>query len=554
MDSSKYQIGYYLPPIVTQDWVSKHYISKPPIWCSVDLRDGNQALIIPMNLEEKIEFFKLLVEIGFKEIEVGFPAASETEYEFLRKLIDDKLIPDDVTIQVLTQSRDHIIEKTFKALEGVDKAIVHFYNSTSSVQREQVFKKNREEIIEIAKEGAKSVLKYASKTKGNFKFQYSPESFTGTEMDFAVDICNEVISILKPTNRNKLIINLPSTVQYSMPHVYATQIEYMCKNLKDRENLIISLHPHNDRGSAISDAEMGILAGADRVEGTLFGNGERTGNVDIVNLALNLYTQGVNPNLDFSNILKIASTYEKITRMTVHVRQPYSGKLVFAAFSGSHQDAIAKGMKWHENNNEYWNVPYLPINPCDLGRVYESDVIRINSQSGKGGIGYLLEQNYGYNLPSKLKEIFGYEIKSVSDRGERELLVQEINDIFTENYINLNSNLKFLDCTFSKNNKTDVSMKIDEIKSDISNIITLSGQGNGPLDSVKNSITNYFNWEFDIIDYQEHALTKGSDSKAISYIEIKFNNKNYWGVGIDSDIIESSILALFSALNKAIKN
>lgn len=554
MDSSKYKIGYYLPPIMTQDWVRKHYISKSPTWCSVDLRDGNQALIIPMNLEEKIEFFKLLVEIGFKEIEVGFPAASETEYEFLRKLIVDDLIPDDVTIQVLTQSREHIIEKTFKALEGIKKAIVHFYNSTSSVQREQVFKKNREEIIEIAKEGAKSVLKYAAKTKGEFQFQYSPESFTGTEMDFAIDICNEVITILKPTKQNKLIINLPSTVQYSMPHVYATQIEYMCKNLKDRDNLIISLHPHNDRGSAISDAEMGILAGADRVEGTLFGNGERTGNVDIVTLALNLYTQGVNSNLDFSNILKIVKTYEKITKMTVHDRQPYSGKLVFAAFSGSHQDAIAKGMKWHENNSDYWNVPYLPINPSDLGRIYESDVIRINSQSGKGGIGYLLEQNYGYNLPPKLKETFGYEIKSISDKDERELLVEEINDIFTKNYINLNSNFKFLNCTFTKSNKTDVTMKISEIKPDISNIITLSGQGNGPLDSVKNSITNYFNWEFDITDYQEHALTKGSDSKAISYIEIKFNNKIYWGVGIDSDIIESSIFALFSALNKAIKS
>lgn len=554
MDSSKYKIGYYLPPVMTQDWVNNHYILSSPTWCSVDLRDGNQALIIPMNLEEKIEFFKLLVRIGFKEIEVGFPAASETEYEFLRKLIDDNLIPDDVTIQVLTQSREHIIKKTFKALEGIKKAIVHFYNSTSSVQREQVFKKNREEIIEIAKEGAKSVLKYAAQTNGEFQFQYSPESFTGTEMDFAIDICNEVINILNPTEQNKLIINLPSTVQYSMPHVYATQIEYMCKNLKKRKNLIISLHPHNDRGTAVSDAELGILAGADRVEGTLFGNGERTGNVDIVTLALNLYTQGVNPNLDFSNILEVVKTYEKITKMAVHVRQPYSGKLVFAAFSGSHQDAIAKGMKWHETHSEHWNVPYLPINPCDLGRVYESDVIRINSQSGKGGIGYLLEQNYGYNLPPKLKEIFGYEIKDISDKEQRELLVDEINEIFKKNYIDINQNFEFKNCKFTKSHQINVSMEINEKKLGTINTITLSGKGNGPLDSVKNSIADYYNWEFDIVDYREHSLTEGSDSKAISYVEIKFNNFNYWGVGISYNIAESSILALFSALNKAIKN
>lgn len=554
MDSSKYKIGYYLPPVMTQDWVNNHYILNSPTWCSVDLRDGNQALIIPMNLEEKIEFFKLLVRIGFKEIEVGFPAASETEYEFLRKLIDDNLIPDDVTIQVLTQSREHIIKKTFKALEGIKKAIVHFYNSTSSVQREQVFKKNREEIIEIAKEGAKSVLKYAAQTNGEFQFQYSPESFTGTEMDFAIDICNEVINILNPTEQNKLIINLPSTVQYSMPHVYATQIEYMCKNLKKRKNLIISLHPHNDRGTAVSDAELGILAGADRVEGTLFGNGERTGNVDIVTLALNLYTQGVNPNLDFSNILEVVKTYEKITKMAVHVRQPYSGKLVFAAFSGSHQDAIAKGMKWHETHSEHWNVPYLPINPCDLGRVYESDVIRINSQSGKGGIGYLLEQNYGYNLPPKLKEIFGYEIKDISDKEQRELLVDEINEIFKKNYIDINQNFEFKNCKFTKSHQINVSMEINEKKLGTINTITLSGKGNGPLDSVKNSIADYYNWEFDIVDYREHSLTEGSDSKAISYVEIKFNNFNYWGVGISYNIAESSILALFSALNKAIKN
>ena len=402
---SKYQRQYFMPPVECNDWVKKTYVDKAPIWCSVDLRDGNQALIVPMSLEQKVEFFKLLVKIGFKEIEVGFPAASETEYNFLRTLIDQNLIPDDVTIQVLTQAREHIIRKTFEAVKGAPRAIVHVYNSTSVAQREQVFKKSKEEILKIAVDGAKLLKKLADETEGNFAFEYSPESFTGTEPEYALEVCNAVLDVWQPTADNKCIINLPSTVQNAMPHVYASQIEYMSKNMKYRENVLISLHPHNDRGCGISDAEMGLLAGADRIEGTLFGNGERTGNVDIVTLALNMYSQGVDPQLDFSDMPAISAAYEEYTGMHIDMRSPYGGSLVFAAFSGSHQDAIAKGMHYREEHDcPTWTVPYLPIDPTDIGRRYEADVIRINSQSGKGGEGYILEQNFGLNLPAKMRE------------------------------------------------------------------------------------------------------------------------------------------------------
>ena len=434
----KYKKCYFMPPKCEMRWIHKDAIEKAPIWCSVDLRDGNQALVVPMTLEEKIEFFRLLVEIGFKEIEVGFPAASETEYTFLRTLIEQDLIPDDVTIQVLTQSREHIIKKTFDALQGAKNAVVHLYNSTSVAQREQVFKKSKEEIIDIAVFGAKLLQKYAKEYEGNFKFEYSPESFTGTEMEFAVEICNAVLDIWKPKPDNKVIINLPVTVSHSMPHVYANQVEYMCDHLKDRENVIVSLHPHNDRGCAVADSEMGLLAGADRIEGTLFGNGERTGNVDIITLALNMYSQGVDPKLNFEDVPRISEIYERVTGMHVYERQPYSGKLVFAAFSGSHQDAIAKGMNWRkEHDCMYWTVPYLPIDPKDIGREYEGDVIRINSQSGKGGIGYLLEQKYGFDLPPKMRENFGYAVKSVSDHLHKELMPEEIYDIFKKEYLNV---------------------------------------------------------------------------------------------------------------------
>ena len=428
---TKYQRQYYMPPMKCMKWAEKEYVDKAPIWCSVDLRDGNQALVIPMSLEQKIEFFKLLVKIGFKEIEVGFPAASETEYTFVRTLIEQNLIPDDVTIQVLTQAREHIIRKTFEAVKGAPKAIVHVYNSTSVAQREQVFKKSKEEILKIAVDGAKLLKELADETEGNFQFEYSPESFTGTEPEYALEVCNAVLDVWQPTPENKAIINLPVTVELSMPHVYASQIEYMSENMKYRENVILSQHPHNDRGCGVADSELGLLAGADRVEGTLFGNGERTGNVDVVTLAMNMFAQGVDPELDFSDMPHICEVYEACTGMKVDERSPYSGALVFAAFSGSHQDAIAKGMHWRdEKDPNRWTVPYLPIDPTDVGRNYDADVIRINSQSGKGGVGYILETKYGLNLPPKMREAMGYAAKAVSDHSHKELHPDEIFNLF----------------------------------------------------------------------------------------------------------------------------
>lgn len=544
----KYTRQFFEAKPVEMNWRHKTYIDKAPIWCSVDLRDGNQALIIPMSLEEKLEFFKFLVKVGFKEIEVGFPAASETEYEFCRALIEQNLIPDDVTIQVLTQSREHIIAKTFEALKGCKNAIVHLYNSTSVAQREQVFKKDKQQIIDIAVFGAKLCKEYREKTEGNFRFEYSPESFTGTEPEYAVEICNKVIDIWQPTKDDKVIINLPVTVSHSMPHVYANQVEYMCNNLNNREDLIISLHPHNDRGCAVADSEMGLLAGGDRIEGTLFGNGERTGNVDIVTLALNMYSQGVDPELDFSNMPEIIDIYERVTRMHVYERQPYSGKLVFAAFSGSHQDAIAKGMKWRkEKNTENWNVPYLPIDPTDLGRVYEADVIRINSQSGKGGIGYLLETQFAMVLPMKMREDFGYHVKSISDHAHKELLPKEVYDILMKDYVNIESNLKVTEAHYVQKNGIEASVtgEFNGKK------FTASANGNGRLDAVSNAIKTVIGDTYVLESYTEHALEVSSKSQAASYVGIKDENgKVTWGVGIDSDIIVSSIKALVSAINR----
>jgi 2-isopropylmalate synthase len=547
----KYSRSYFMPPVTSMKWTEKEYISEPPIWCSVDLRDGNQALVVPMNLEEKLEYFQLLLKLGFKEIEVGFPAASETEYTFLRTLIEQDLIPDDVTIQVLTQSREHIIRKTFEALQGVNKAVVHLYNSTSVAQRKQVYKKTKEEIIHIAVSGAKLLKKYADETQGNFKFQYSPESFTGTEIDFALDICNQVLDVWQPTEGNKVIINLPATVSLSMPHVYASQIEYMSNHLNYRENVVLSLHPHNDRGSGVADAELGLLAGGQRIEGTLFGNGERTGNVDIVTLALNLFSHGVDPKLNFENIPEIMAIYERLTKMKVNERQPYGGKLVFAAFSGSHQDAIAKGMKWHEEcENEHWTVPYLLIDPKDIGREYEGDVIRINSQSGKGGIGYLLEQHYGLDLPSEMRESFGYSVKSVSDRLHKELMPNEIYDIFVKNYVNINTPIEFINYKFVDYHdfQTSVVMQInDESKEFV-------GTGNGRLDAISNALQTNLNLSYTNLIYKEHALEIGSKSQAVSYVGISaLDGTLYWGCGIDVDIMTSSIKALFSAINKMIE-
>ena len=551
-NSDKYTRQYFTAPKAEYKWMTKNYIAKPPVWCSVDLRDGNQSLMIPMSLEEKLEFFKLLVAIGFKEIEVGFPAASETEYKFLRTLIEEDLIPDDVTVQVLTQSREHIIKKTFESLKGVKNAIVHLYNSTSVAQREQVFKKSKQEIIDIAVSGAELFNKYSEEMGVNYRYEYSPESFTGTEPEFALEICNAVLDVWKPTPDRKVIINLPVTVEVSMPHVYANQVEYMNDNLKYRENVIISLHPHNDRGCAVADTEMGLLAGGDRVEGTLFGNGERTGNADIVTLALNMFAQGIDPKLDLSDMPTITELYERVTRMQVYDRSPYAGKLVFAAFSGSHQDAIAKGMKWREDHTcRYWTVPYLPIDPQDVGREYETDVIRINSQSGKGGIGYLLEHNFGYVLPAKMRETVGYTVKNVSDRSHKELAPAEVLDIFTTEYVNINSPLDLLDYHFVRSAdsmKAFVTVNCNGVKKDI------SANGNGRLDAISNAFKENLGFEYSNLTYTEHALTSDSNSQAVTYVSIMApNGKVFWGVGVHDDIIASSVYALVSAINRSLK-
>ena len=547
-NSKKYVKQYFEPSGVTMDWTKKSSIEKPPVWCSVDLRDGNQALVIPMSLEEKLEFFELLCKIGFKEIEVGFPAASETEYEFCRALIERNLIPDDVTIQVLTQSREHIIAKTFEAIAGAKNAIVHLYNSTSVAQREQVFKREKKEIVEIAKFGATLCKKYQDAAAGNVRLEYSPESFTGTEPEFAAEICNEVLDIWQPTADRKAIINLPVTVENSMPHVYANQVEYMCKNLHYRENVVVSLHPHNDRGCAVADSEMGLLAGGDRIEGTLFGNGERTGNVDIVTLALNMYSQGVDPLLDFSNLPSITKVYERVTRMKVSARQPYSGQLVFAAFSGSHQDAIAKGMKYRvEQGVNEWTVPYLPLDPADVGRVYEADVIRINSQSGKGGIGYILETQFKLVLPPKMREQFGYHVKSISDHEHRELAPQEVYDIFIRDFVNLREKLNVLEAGYEE--------KGDKLKGKIviefgGAAVTVEVEGNGRLDCVSAAIKSVTGRDYVLENYVEHALEEKSTSQAASYICIVSGGKPYWGAGIHTDIMTSSVKALVSAVNR----
>ncbi len=550
----KYQRGYYMPPYECLNWTKKEYIDHAPMWCSVDLRDGNQALIIPMSLEEKLEFFTHLVKIGFKEIEIGFPAASETEYEFCRTLIERNMIPDDVRIQVLTQSREHIIKKTFEALEGCKNAVVHLYNPTSFAQREQVFRKSKDEIKEIAVSGAKICEEYRQKTDGNFIFEYSPESFTGTEPEYALEVCNAVLDVWQPTSERKVIINLPVTVEMSLPHVYASQIEYMCSNMKYRENVIISLHPHNDRGCAVADSELGLLAGADRIEGTCFGNGERTGNVDIVTLAMNMYTHGVDPKLDFSDMPSLVEIYERVTRMKVYERTPYAGRLVFAAFSGSHQDAIAKGMKWREEKDpDHWTVPYLPLDPKDVGREYEGDVIRINSQSGKGGIGFLLQQQYGYDLPKKMREDFGYSVKAVSDHKHKELMPNEVYDIFCERYMNINTPVKVIESHYIQQPDGKITAFVTADIKGRDKVGTYKADGNGRLDAVSNALKEALKIDFTIADYNEHSLEKTSKSQAVSYVGIEHNGETFWGAGRDTDIINSSILALVSAINKIVK-
>ena len=542
----KYSKQYFLPPERCMDWAEKDAVERAPVWCSVDLRDGNQSLIEPMSLETKVEFFKLLLEIGFKEIEGGFPAASETEYDFLRKLIDDDLIPDDVTIQVLTQAREHIIRKTFDAVRGAKNVIVHVYNSTSVAQREQVFKKDKAAIKKIAVDGARLLKELAERDGAKYRFEYSPESFTGTEPEYALEVVNAVLDVWQPTADRKAVINLPATVENAMPHVYARQIEYMHKHMKYRENTVLSLHPHNDRGCGVAAAEMGLLAGADRIEGTLFGNGERTGNVDVVTLAMNMFSQGVDPCLNFENMPYICSLYRTFTGMAINPRQPYAGELVFAAFSGSHQDAIAKGMEWREKKNlDIWNVPYLPIDPHDVGRQYDADVIRINSQSGKGGVGYILQKSYGINMPARMKEVMGYAAKDVSDKLHKELHPDEIYKIFCEHFLERRRAFDVIECHYKQTG--GITATVTVLKD--AKMTDVTAEGNGRLNAVSNALKKFLGVEYTLTDYEEHALTQRSSSKAISYVGIESGGKSYWGAGVDEDIITSSVKALVSAIN-----
>ena len=546
--ADKYMKQYFMPPVLDLEGAKKDCIEKAPIWCSVDLRDGNQALIEPMGLEEKIEFFQMLVDIGFKEIEVGFPAASETEFDFMRALIDREMIPDDVTVLVLTQAREHIIKRTFEAVKGAPHAVIHLYNSTSVAQREQVFKKDKAQIKQLAIDGAKLLKKLADETEGDFSFEYSPESFHGTEVEYALEVCNAVLDVWQPTPDHKAIINIPATVETAMPHVFASQIAYLSKNFKYRENVILSLHPHNDRGCGVADAELGLLAGADRIEGTLFGNGERTGNVDIITLAMNMYSHGIDPKLEFSNMPEIRALYERVTRMKVHERQPYAGDLVFSAFSGSHQDAIAKGMAMREGKkDEKWTVPYLPIDPVDVGRTYDADVIRINSQSGKGGNAYILKENFAINIPDKMRETVGYTVKQVSDEEHKELSPQWVYDIFEDNFLHYTPVFHIDECHFKQDNggiMAETSIVVGEKKT------IVDANGNGRLDAVSNTIKQYFGVSYELMSYEEHALSRGSSSKAMAYVGINCEGNVFWGAGIDEDIIRASISALVVAVNK----
>ena len=529
-------------------WPDKK-ITKAPIWCSVDLRDGNQALIEPMGHEKKVKMFELLCSLGFKEIEIGFPAASQTDYDFVRYLIEEKKIPNDVTVQVLTQSRQHIIEKTFESLIGIDKAIVHFYNSTSALQRKVVFDDDEEGIKKIAIDGALLIKELSKKyNKTNWRFEYSPESFTGTEVDFAAEVCNEVVNILKPCSDEKIIINLPATVEMSSPNVYGDQIEWMIRNLNNREDVIVSLHPHNDRGTAVGAAEIGVMAGADRVEGTLFGNGERTGNVDIVTLALNLLTQGVDPELELNNINHVIREVEYCNQLPVHPRHPYAGDLVFTAFSGSHQDAIKKGLSAiSQSNNPHWEVPYLPIDPSDLGRTYEA-VVRINSQSGKGGIAYILEKDHGVSLPRRLQISLSTKIQKVADETGKELLSHEIWDIFDKNFIQGPNKAELISFELNTIDGGNDSIKVEaKLKQ---NKLEFSGSGNGPIDAMIQGINEKMGLNLSVTDYHQHSLGTGSDAKAVAYIEVSDGNKTRWGVGIDENTIRASLRAIMIGFDK----
>ena len=531
-------------------------IKRTPIWCSVDLRDGNQALIEPMGEERKLRMFNLLLEIGFKEIEVGFPSASQTDFDFVRKIIDDNLIPTDVTIQALTQARPELIERTFESLRGAKKAIVHVYNSTSTLQRKVVFKSDEKGIKKIATDGAKWVLEESLKyPKTDWMFEYSPESFTGTELPYAVEVCNAVNEIWQPNNEKKTIINLPATVEMSSPNLYADQIEWMCRNLENRENIIVSLHPHNDRGTAVAASELGVMAGADRIEGTLFGNGERTGNVDLVTLALNMLTQGVDPHLDFSNINPIMREAEYCNQLPVHPRHPYAGDLVFTAFSGSHQDAIKKGLaEIRQSNEKLWEVPYLPIDPKDVGRSYEA-VIRINSQSGKGGVAYLLEKDHGLSMPRRLQIEFSQVIQKIADESGKEISPSDIWDNFQKTYLDTVGKYEFLEHNINSRANED-GTQADEINLNLqidAKKISISGSGNGPLDAMINGINKDLNIDLKISDYHQHAISSGSDAKAVAYSELIFEEKSVWGVGIHQNTVIAGLKSIICGLNRLSK-
>ena len=535
-------------------WPNK-VISAAPRWCSVDLRDGNQALIEPMGHERKKRMFKLLCNLGFKEIEVGFPAASETDFEFVRWLIEEKQIPSDVTIQVLTQARDHIIEKTFESLVGASQAIVHFYNSTSTLQRKVVFNQDKSGIKKIATDGAKLVKKLAlAQRETKWAFEYSPESFTGTELDYAADVCDAVVDILKDASSEKIIINLPATVEMATPNIYGDQIEWMNKNLKNRESICLSLHPHNDRGTAVAASEFGLMAGADRVEGTLFGNGERTGNVDIVTIALNLLTQGIDPELDFSDINTVIREVEYCNQLPVHPRHPYAGDLVFTAFSGSHQDAIKKGLNSLEKSNQSeWEVPYLPIDPADLGRSYEA-VVRINSQSGKGGVSFILEKDHGVSLPRRLQINLSQKVQKVADDTGKEVMSRDIWKVFEENYISVSGRLKLINYALSstEDSSGNTSDQVEISLEDKNNKVNLNGIGGGPIEAFVSSINNYFSTSISVSDYHQQSVTSGADAKAAAFIELTMDGKNEWGAGIDGNTTKASFQAIVSGLNKLI--
>ncbi len=538
--------------IDNRTWPS-NTITQSPMWCSVDLRDGNQALIEPMGEERKLRMFSLLIEIGFKEIEVGFPSASQTDFDFVRKIITENLIPNDVTIQALTQARPELIKKTFEALEGAKKAIVHVYNSTSTLQRKVVFKSDEAGIKKIATDGAKWVKEESELyDETDWSFEYSPESFTGTELPYAVEVCNAVNEIWQPNDQKKTIMNLPATVEMASPNTYADQIEWMCRNLQDRENVIVSLHPHNDRGTAVAATELGVMAGADRIEGTLFGNGERTGNVDLVTLALNMLTQGVDPHLDFSNINPIMREAEYCNQLPVHPRHPYAGDLVFTAFSGSHQDAIKKGLAELRNSNqELWEVPYLPIDPSDVGRSYEA-VIRINSQSGKGGVAYLLEKDHGLSMPRRLQIEFSQVIQKIADESGKEISPSDIWDNFQETYLNSSGNYEFIEHHINSSSNKD-GMQSDEITIGLkhnTDIVSIIGRGNGPIDAMIDAIKKSFNLEIKISDYHQHAISSGSDAKAVAYSELVLGNKSVWGVGMHQNTVIAGLLSVISGLNR----